>query len=88
MNRFRTITAAALTSMGIIAAGFVSIPTEGNAGVASVLTPTQRIDATFAALADVDPARLALSSEPATRTVLAGYQTDLTEAVLLRKPGV
>ena len=87
MNRFKAITAAALTSMAIIAAGFVAIPTVGNAGVAASLTPTERVDAAFSALANVNPAWLGLSSEPATRTVLAGYQNDLTDAVLLRKPG-
>ncbi len=89
MNRFRTILAATLTAFALGVGGFVAMPTTGKAGIAPMLTPTERVDGGFAVLARLDPKLLAFSAgAEATRTVLIGYQTDLTGDMLVRRPGL
>ncbi len=86
MNKSASILATAVTGIGLIAAGLVSLPSEGNAGVAAT-NAADRVDGVFALLAETDviPSGVRGSN---VRTVAIGYQTDATAALLLRKPGV
>ncbi len=81
---------AALTGLGVIAAGFVAIPSEGNAGVTAT-SAAERVSGAFSLLADThnDSAvpQAAGGTGSAVRMVTIGYHTDSTAALLIRKPG-
>ncbi len=85
MDKSRSIVAGALFGLALTAAGLLSIPTAGNAGIASA-NAADRINGAFALLADASP-RTTTTVGAEVRTVTVGYQTDTTAALLIRKPG-
>ena len=86
MNKSTRIIATAVTGLGLIAAGLVSIPSQGNAGV-SAMSAAERVSEAFALLAETDLTAVVQAGSN-IRTVTIGYQTDATGALLLRKPGL
>ena len=85
MIKSASVVGGALTGLGLIALGLVSAPTQGNAGLATI-EPADRIESAFDLLAASD--LIAGPQSPEVRTVAIGYQTDLTTALLIRKPGL
>jgi hypothetical protein len=53
MNKSASILATAVTGLGLIAAGLVSIPSQGNAGVAAT-NAADRVAGAFALLGEVN----------------------------------
>lgn len=83
MNASRNSIAAAVIALGLVAAGYVVIPSAGNAGV-TTMSAAERVDAAFAAIEVVKEPTVRQS----VRTVTIGYQTHAADVHLIRLPGL